>query len=221
MLEKLPDAVGHALRHRRAGLDQIAMQQSGLRQGLGVLTVTSAAFIDHGPIPLPYTADGEGVSPPLQWHGVPPNAQSLLLMVEDADTPAAHPFVHAIVVDLQPGDGSLSEGALTSPGHEGDPALHQGRHSLLRQGWLAPDPPPGHGIHRYAFQLFALNARPAFGDAPGRDAAMEAIREHAIAAGCLIGTYERPDGSIKVGGTSLADIAAGTPGAEPIEPLPG
>jgi hypothetical protein len=53
-------------------------------------------------------------------------------------------------------------------------------------------------VHRYAFQLFALNADPGFGATPGRDAVMEALRDHACASGCLIGTYLRPDGSIGV-----------------------
>ena len=29
------------------------------------------------------------------------------------------------------------------------------------------------------------------------DAVLEAIREHGLASGCLIGTYERPDTSIR------------------------
>jgi len=33
---------------------------------------------------------------------------------------------------------------------------------------------------------------------------LEALRDHAIASGCLIGTYERPDGSIKEGDTETA-----------------
>ena len=36
-----------------------------------------------------------------------------------------------------------------------------------------------------------------FDGTPGRDAVLDAIREHGLASGCLIGTYERPDGSIK------------------------
>ena len=52
-------------------------------------------------------------------------------------------------------------------------------------------------MHRYAFQLFALAAGARFDGAPGRDAVLAAIKEHGLASGCLIGTYERPDTSIK------------------------
>ena len=197
MLEKLPDVFGHALRHVRAGLDEIAFNHAGLRSGMAAIKVSSLAFADHMPIPARYTADGEGVSPPLQWHGVPENAASLVLIVEDADAPMPQPLVHGIVVDLPPGDGALAEGALKSADHEGQPDVHEGRNSYLTAGWLPPDPPPGHGSHRYAFQLFALGPGQPFEGTPGRDAVMEAVRERGLASGCLIGTYARPDGTIK------------------------
>jgi Raf kinase inhibitor-like YbhB/YbcL family protein len=206
MLEKLPDMIGHALRDVRAGMDQIVFNNSGLRSGMGSLQVSSLAFADHAPIPARYTADGEGVSPPLQWNGVPANAASLVLIVEDADAPMPHPLVHAIAVDLPPQDGSLPEGAIDGSGDGNADDVHEGRNSYLMAGWLPPDPPPGHGQHRYAFQLFALGAGEPFDGTPGRDEVVAAVRERGLASGCLIGTYERPDGSIKSG--DAAPLAA-------------
>ena len=196
MLEKLPEVVGHVLRDRRAGLDKLVFNRSGLRTGLGLLQVTSLAFADHAAIPERYTADGEGLSPPLAWTGVPAGTASVVLIVEDADAPTGEPLVHAIVVDLPAGDGSLHDGALKSPGHDGDD-VHEGRNSYLRAGWLPPDPPPGHGEHRYAFQVFALAPGEAFQGTPGRDALLEAIRQRGLASGLLVGTYARPDGTIR------------------------
>ena len=207
MLEKLPDVIGHVLRDRRAGLDQIAFNNAGLRSGMAVLQVSSLAFADHAPIPARYTADGEGLSPPLQWTGVPANAASLVLIVEDADAPTPHPLVHAIAVDLPPEDGSLQEGAITGAGEKAE-LVHEGRNSYFMAGWLPPDPPPGHGQHRYAFQLFALGPGDRFGGTPGRDEVMEAVRERGLASGCLIGTYERPDGSIKADEKQTANVTA-------------
>jgi Raf kinase inhibitor-like YbhB/YbcL family protein len=209
MLENLPDAIGHALSGQRAGLEKIASRRIDLRGGTAAIEVRSLAFADHAPLPVSCTADGAGLSPPLQWHGAPGATASMLLIVEDADAPTPQPLVHAIVVDLAAGDGALAEGALD---HRDDPAesLHIGRNSYLQTNWLAPDPPPGHGVHRYAFQLFALEAVPAFSAAPGRDEVMEALRAHAIASGCLIGTYERPDGSIRIGAAD-EDAAGSAP----------
>ena len=206
MLEKLPDAIGHALQGVRAGLDEIVFNTLGLREGMGTLHVGSLAFADHAPIPARYTADGDGVSPPLQWTGIPAEAVTLVLLVEDADSPTPNPLVHAIAVGLPPGDGALAEAAFASEGHDGV-GLHTGLNSYLQSGWLPPDPPPGHGVHRYAFQLFALDTAPVFSDAPGRDEVIAALRDHAIASGLLIGTCERSDGSIRIDGTAPAGPA--------------
>jgi len=199
MLEKLPDVVGHALREQRPGLEETAYRRLDLRAGLGAIAVTSLAFVDHGPLPETCTADGNGRSPPLQWTGVPESAVSVVVLVEDADAPAPHPFVHAIAVGLQPGDGALAEGALDAETAE-RAGTRVGRHSFLGKGWLPPDPPPGHGVHRYVFQVFAMaGLEPEWSDTPGRDEVLRALEEHAIASGCLMGTYERPDGSVKEG----------------------
>jgi len=119
--------------------------------------------------------------------------------VEDADSPTPHPLVHAIAVGLPGGDGSLPAGALDG----GDDALagapeeaRLGRNSYLQRGWLPPDPPPGHGPHRYAFQVFALGGDEPLPDSPGRDAVLDLLESRAIASGLLIGTYERHDTSV-------------------------
>jgi len=203
MLENLPDFVGHALRDQRAGLDQIAFNRLPLRAGQGAIAVTSLAFVDHGPLPKLYTADGEGVSPPLQWSGVPESATSIVLIVEDADSPTPHPLVHAIAVGLSPQDGALMQGALGDDADAPDDA-RLGRNSYLQHGWLPPDPPPGHGRHRYAFQVFALAGDAVLPETPGRDALMEALQAHAIASGLLVGTYERHDTTVSASEESAA-----------------
>ena len=141
---------------------------------------------------------------------MPSGAQSLVVIVEDADAPTPQPLVHAIVVDLAPEDGALAEAALPSKEHEGS-GVRTGRNSMLQAAWLPPDPPPGHGVHRYAFQVFAL-AGGEFEGTPGRDAVLDAIREHGLASGCLIGTYERPDGSIRTPADATVATPAGSAG---------
>ena len=79
---------------------------------------------------------------------------------------------------------------MPSGDHAGS-GVKTGRNSYLQAGWLPPDPPPGHGVHRYAFQVFALDARPGFPYPPGRALLMRTIRPHIIAQGRMIGTYER------------------------------
>jgi hypothetical protein len=54
-------------------------------------------------------------------------------------------------------------------------------------------------VHRYAFQLFALGPGERFEGKPGRDKLLDAVRQRGLCSGCLVGTYERPDTSIKIG----------------------
>lgn len=49
--------------------------------------LTSSAFADGGAIPATHTCDGEDISPPLAWSGIPAGARSLVLIVEDPDAP--------------------------------------------------------------------------------------------------------------------------------------
>ena len=190
MLEKLPKAVGHALRDQRPGLDALVIAGDAAGTAPLSLTLTSPAFAEGGSIPAQHAADGAGTSPPLAWTGVPAGARGLVLLVEDADSPTPAPLVHAIVMDLPPADGALAEGALAGPAGTGE-GHAMGRNSFLRAGYLPPDPPPGHGPHRYAFQLFALDVPPPAEGTPGRGAVVEALRGHVLAKGCLVGRYER------------------------------
>src|SRR5436305_1376080 len=65
------------------------------------INVSSPAFTDGQPIPDRY-ASAENISPSLNWSGVPQQAKSIAVMVEDPDAPGAHPFVHWIVYNIPP-----------------------------------------------------------------------------------------------------------------------
>jgi Raf kinase inhibitor-like YbhB/YbcL family protein len=172
------------------------------------LSVSSPAIPFNGRLPARYTADGLGISPPLAWDAVPSGAGSIAILVEDADSPTPHPLVHAIIVDIDPEIRTLEEGALASHKHAGS-GLETGQNSYLQRAWLPPDPPPGHGEHRYVFQVFALMPGPDFSNIPGRREFIEVVLNRALAVGCLLGTYERAPG---VGAASEERaIAADTP----------
>lgn len=189
MLEKLPHAVGEALSNVRAGVEKTAFHTLAA-QAPASLRVTSPAFTEGAPMPARFTADGAGVSPPLAIAGVPAEAAAVVLFVEDPDAPALHPFVHLIAWNLPPRDQDVSEGAFAGPAGEG--ARHDlGRNSFLKDGWLPPDPPTGHGPHRYLFQAFALSRAPDLSASPGRGAVLDALNGNVIAKGLLTGTYER------------------------------
>jgi Raf kinase inhibitor-like YbhB/YbcL family protein len=189
MLQKIPESIGQALHDQRAGLEHTVLERLRKSSNLALIEVSSSAFAVDNTVPTKYTADGGGVSPPLEWRNLPSGTSCVAVIVEDADSPTPHPLVHAIVVNLDPRESSLVEGALDSPDHSGI-GLQTGPNSFLSHAWLPPDPPPGHGPHRYVFQVFALS-RPAFEKAPGREELVRAITEFGMGAGRVIATYER------------------------------
>ncbi len=191
MLQNIPAGAGRALQNVRSGADKLVSADPAFAAVPEVIQLSSPAFAQGGSIPAEHTADGAKLSPPLEWIGVPPEAESLVLLIEDQDSPTPRPLVHAILAGLEAVDGGLAPGALPSPKHEGEP-LDMGRNSYMQRAYLPPDPPRGHGPHCYAFQLFALDAMPEFDSVPGRSALVAALKGHVIARGTLIGTYERP-----------------------------
>lgn len=192
MLEHVPGWLGHALRGVRAGREKLAIVD--LVRGVEAsLDLSSPAFANGSRLPERFTADGAGVSPPLLWGKVPDGALRLALIVEDPDAPTPSPLVHAVVWGLDPESGGLAEGAIIADG-DGDALGDVGRNSF-REGWLPPDPPTGHGVHSYAFQLFALGGADDPGPTPGRSALVDAMRGNVLAAGLLTGTYSRGEGA--------------------------
>jgi len=209
MLEHIPGWLGRLLHERRAGHEGLVAADPDVRLGAHTMMLTSPAFAPGGRLPVRFTADGEGVSPPLAWSDVPAGAASLALIVEDPDAPAAKPLVHAIVWDIPADERHIAEGAIGSDGG-GGPDGDVGRNSFLQEGWLPPDPPTGHGEHDYVFQLFALSERPKLGASPGRGAFVDAIAGRVLAAGVLIGTYSRGEPARvdrQAGGDAAGDLA--------------
>ena len=191
MLEHVPHWLGHALRGLRAGSDKLVIAAHELGGGFATIDLSSPAFANGARLPVRFTADGPGISPPLVWGEPPEGTTALALIVEDADAPAPQPLVHAVVWGIPAGERRLGEGAIVADGDGGAGGRDVGRNSYLREGWLPPDPPTGHGPHQYAFQLFALAAPDDPGPTPGRGAIVSAMAGKVIAAGLLIGTYAR------------------------------
>jgi Raf kinase inhibitor-like YbhB/YbcL family protein len=182
--------VGQMLRQVRPGLGALASSRLDIpRNGL---VITSPAFEDGGTIPDRYTQDGEALFPPLEWFGVPEGTRSLALIIEDADAPFPRPLVHAVLHSIPPTLSGIQEGGLGLRQVRVSPlGFKVGRNSVARPGWMAPSPIPGHGPHRYAFQLFAADMVPSFASPPGRGQVLRALKGSILAATRLVGIYQR------------------------------
>ena len=182
--------VGQMLRQVRPGLGALAT--SRLDMPSAGMSIISPAFSDGGTIPDRFTQDGESLFPPLEWHGIPDGTQSLSLIVEDADAPFPRPLVHAVLYSIPPGLSGIPEGGLAMRQIRMSPlGFKAGRNSVARAGWMAPSPIPGHGPHRYAFQLFAADTIPSFTSPPGRGTLLRALKANLLAATRVIGVYQR------------------------------
>jgi Raf kinase inhibitor-like YbhB/YbcL family protein len=152
------------------------------------MNLTSPAFAHGGQMPAKYTCDGEDISPPLAWSGVPASAKSLALIVDDPDAPdPAAPqrtWVHWVAYNLPPSASRLDEGIRQLPG-----GARQGRNDWQRAGYGGPCPPIGR--HRYFFKLYALDrVLPDLGAAT--KAKLEAaMKPHIIGRAELVGTYRQ------------------------------
>jgi Raf kinase inhibitor-like YbhB/YbcL family protein len=143
--------------------------------------LTSEAFASGQPIPQKHTCEGEDVSPPLAWSGIPEGTASLALVVDDPDAPSGT-FTHWMAWGIDPAAGALGEG-------EAPPV--EGPNDFGSMGWRGPCPPPGHGPHRYFFRLHALEAELDLAAGAEKSVVERALVGRAPAVAELVGTYER------------------------------
>lgn len=144
------------------------------------LTITSSAFSDGGDIPAVYTCDGDGINPPLSIEGVGDTAQSLALIMDDPDAPIGV-FDHWVVFNIPPETTAIEEGV------EPDGILGVGTSGEL--GYLGPCPPGER--HRYIFHLYALDTLLDLNEGASKSDLREAMKEHVLQEGSLMGHYER------------------------------
>jgi len=156
------------------------------REGVAMVRVTSSAFSEGDSIPALYTCEGNDVSPPLKWSGVPAGTKSIALTCTDPDAPRGT-FVHWVLFNLPPSIDGLPEGVTPDTVPQG---AVNGTNDFPKLGYGGPCPPPG-TPHRYYFTVYALDAvldLPSGARLRDLTAAMEG---HILAKGSLMGRYAR------------------------------
>lgn len=145
------------------------------------MEIKSPAFKEGERIPEKYTCEGLNVNPPLQFTGVPSNAKSLVLTVEDPDAPAK-PWVHWLVFNIPPQCGGFEEAAVPEGAQEG---LCNGN----TFGYEGPCPPENE--HEYLFKLYALDTVLDIPAASNRRQVLAAMEKHVVAESVLTGRYRK------------------------------
>lgn len=150
--------------------------------------VRSHAFTQGGRIPMANSAYGDNVSPDLEWSGVPASAKSLVLLVQDPDTPNGL-FTHWILYQIPPSARGLPAGLRAKVGTLKQGI--QGQNDAGELGYYGPHPPDA-PPHHYHFQLFALKS--GIRQRPGYDtpSIYVILQKQAICGGDLVGVFQKP-----------------------------
>ena len=155
------------------------------------LTIVSSAFANGQPIPRRYSGEGEDVSPALSFSGVPAGAKELAMIVDDPDAPTAQPWVHWVIYKIPLDAAGLAEGIATDAKLASPAGALQGKNTSGDIGYHGPMPPPGHGVHRYYFKLYALDRQLDLKSGADKQALLSAMEGHILGQGELVGTYQR------------------------------
>lgn len=143
------------------------------------LKITSSVFEHNQMIPRAYTCQGHDVNPPLFIEGVPADAESLALIMDDPDAPMGT-WVHWVVFNIPPETQGIPENSV--PGT-------QGWNDFRKNDYGGPCPPSG--THRYFFKLYALDTMLELEEGGTKRQVEEAMEGHILAQADLIGLYKK------------------------------
>lgn len=142
------------------------------------IKLSSPAFNAGDRIPATYTCDGENISPAIEIGALPQGTVSLVLIVDDPDAPAGT-WTHWLMWDIPP-HTSIPENSV--------PGI-LGRNDFNQTSYGGPCPPLG--THRYFFRIYALDCKLHLPEGSTKAEVIEAMQNHLIASGELMGVYSR------------------------------
>ena len=177
------------------GLSQGGGQGRGGRgPAVPPIIMTTTAFEDGGVIPAKFVGQ-MGVSPELKWSQLPPNTQTLVLLMHDPEPSLNKSLLdvtHWLVWNIPATSTGLPEGMMTSA------ELPDGTRqvSLRSNGYMGPGAGPG-PYHHYTFELFAVDTKIEVPQATPQQAAdtraaiMKAMDGHILGKAVLVGRFHQ------------------------------
>lgn len=146
------------------------------------LTLTSPTFENGEEIPDRYGYTAANINPPLTVDGVPSEAKSLVLIVDDPDAkePAGKIWDHWLVWDIDPDREKIPEDFAADEATEG-------QNDYGEAGYGGPNPPDRE--HTYRFRLYALDSTVGLSAAATKDDLVDAMTGHVVEKARLEGTY--------------------------------
>jgi phosphatidylethanolamine-binding protein (PEBP) family uncharacterized protein len=150
---------------------------------LGKIVLASSAFKAGGAIPARYTCDGAGVSPPLEWRGVPHGAAELFLLAIDLSGSTSDAIQWA-VAGIPPSATGLSAGSLPA-------GAVAGLNSAGKAGWGGICGAKGQ-LHHVAFLFYALNHKLGLKAGFNPIVARNSLKDGTLGTGLTLAVYQRP-----------------------------
>lgn len=161
-------------------IDQLE-EQANYNSSLNNMMTISSVFPNGGQIPDTYGCHGSDINPSLNFSGVPADAQSLALIVDDPDAPSGD-WVHWLIFNIDPKITGISENSFP------DGAV-SGMTSSGKAEYGGPCPPSG--THHYHFKLYALDTTLNLSSSAKKGDLLSAMKGHVISQAELIGTYSQ------------------------------
>ena len=185
----LTRVLSHLLRGVHAGEAHLAWNEVATARAPALITLTTDAFPAGGLMPVRYAGRGVGdnISPALRWSPGPAGTAEWVLIMQDPDAPLPRPFVHLIAYGIPAEVTELEEGALSTASSR----VRVGRNTLGKSAYAGARALPGHGPHRYVFQLFALDRCLSFTKPPRLGTLLRAMHGSVVARARLDGFFER------------------------------
>jgi hypothetical protein len=138
-------------------------------------------FASRERIPSEHTCDGEDVNPPLELIDIPQSAKSLVIIVDDPDSPSKI-WSHWILWNISPTTKEIKQNSVPKEAMEGI-------NDFGKLGYGGPC--PHSGTHRYQFKLYALDVKLNLPKNSTKEDVENAMEGHILDRALLIGLYSK------------------------------
>lgn len=138
--------------------------------------VTSSDFKEGEEIPKKFGYKFENKVPNIQFHNIPSESNSLVLIMDDPDAMEAvgKVWVHWLVCNISSETGDITSGVI---GKTDFGEIHYG------------GPAPPNGRHTYIFKVYALDTKLDLVKGFSKQELEEAMKDHIITEAKLTGTF--------------------------------
>ncbi len=145
------------------------------------MQLLSPDFKNNEIIPGKFTCDGLNINPELKIYGIPDNALSLAIILNDPDSVGGD-WSHWVMWNIDPKTELIAENSVPAGAFVGKTDFDNNKYG-------GPCPPSG--SHRYVFHLYALDTNLDIPQNSNKADLLKAIEGHLIAETELVGVYSK------------------------------